>query len=223
MLDGTWRQWGRFKQRWSNCIVETFFPVTPEVNPRPTLSTKTEIASSLPLQILLFYNMLYSIVWAGLFFAVWVWKTSYAYRSDLWVGWMFGCTVLIEIIRLGMGYEGNLHEQVADVSGFWLLSFVKIGFTLFFLTGQYLILPIDYAINFLMLLFDMAGLVFGYIATRHMIKSESTRFYMNQLWSESEENERGSRDLRMGGSPRKGASPHRVGVTYDYERARGAK
>lgn len=154
------------------------------MNPRPTLSTKTEIASSLPLQILLFYNMLYSIVWSVMFFVIWLWKQKYAQKADLWVGWMFGCTVLIEIIRLAMGYEGNLHEQVADVSGFWLLSFVKIGFTLFFLTGQYLTLPIDFAVNFFMLLFDLASLIFGYTATRHMIKSESTRFYMNQLWSE---------------------------------------
>jgi len=99
---------------------------------------------------------------------------------------MFLCTVLIEVTRLRMGYEGNLHEQVADVSGFWLLTFVKTGFTFFFLNGMYLTMPIDRAINLVMLGFDVAGLFFGYFATKHMIKSESTRFYMNQLWTTDE-------------------------------------
>ena len=215
-MDETWREWERFKQRCYNSIIETCFPVTPEVNPQPTLSTKTEIASSLPLQIILFYNMLYSIVWAILFFAVWLWKQNNAKKGDLWVGWMFACTVLIEAIRLAMGYEGNLHEQVADVSGYWLLSFVKIGFTVFFLSGQYLALPIDYAINFLMLLFDLAALFFGYLATRHMIKSESTRFYMNQLWSEEGDHGGGSPQRSPAGRSHQGGHAG----TYDYERAR---
>ena len=73
-----------------------------------------------------------------------------------------------------MGYEGNINEQawnhahalkhyelfiepsqVADVSGFWLLCMVKTGFTVFFLNEQYLSLPLDDAINTVMLIFDV--------------------------------------------------------------------
>jgi len=75
------------------------------------------------------------------------------------------------------------------VSGYWLLCFVKAGFTVFFLEGQYLALPLENAINTVMLVFDISGLIVGYIATRNLIKSESTRFYMNQLWGTEEEPE----------------------------------
>jgi len=188
------QSWGQYfslcKQQFFHNFTQLCFPKTPEVNPRPTLSTKTEIASSLTLHIVLYYNMLFSMIWILLFFGLWVWKQYHALRSDLWVGWMFVCTCLIEIIRLWMGYEGNINEQVADVSGFWLLCMVKTGFTVFFLNGQYLSLPLDDAINTVMLIFDVTGVIIGYFATRNLIKSESTRFYMNQLWgTEGDTNE----------------------------------
>lgn len=48
-------------------------------------------------------------------------------------------------------------------------------------------LPLDSAINTIMLLFDVTGIVLGWIATRNLIMSESTRFYMNQLWGTENE------------------------------------
>lgn len=177
-----------YKQRFLNCVVEYCFPKTADINPNPTLSTKTELSSSLPLQIILYYNMLYSCVWFFLFAACWGYKNSRAKKGDLWTGYMFICASVIEAIRLWMGYDGNLNEKVADVSGFFILCWVKIGFSLFFITGQYLALPLDSAINILMVFFDLAGIVFGYLATKTLIRSQSTRFYMNQLWTDDPNN-----------------------------------
>lgn len=42
------------------------------------------------------------------------------------------------------------------MSGYWLLCFVKAGFTVFFLEGQYLALPLENAINTVMLVFDIS-------------------------------------------------------------------
>ncbi|MGB1601486.1 MAG: transmembrane 17 domain-containing protein [Promethearchaeia archaeon] len=101
--------------------------------------TNTEIASSLPLQMLLYFNIQFSIFWGLIILALMVVQESYfqvntAYRvlSPLLLSVWF----MIEPLRLFFGYVGNLQEKVPQLTGFWLFTLIpQLPITFFFIVA----------------------------------------------------------------------------------------
>ncbi|KAM9326504.1 transmembrane protein 17A-like [Gastrophryne carolinensis] len=82
-----------------------------------------DIVSSLPLQISLYFNSFYFPFW-------WICdvlalQLKYVLLSDHYKFILVTLLILmsaIEVIRLLLGYSGNLKEKVPELAGFWLLS-----------------------------------------------------------------------------------------------------
>lgn len=94
----------------------------------------------MPLQMLLYFNMPFSLLWGLMHVMFFRWKSMYfeppllaAVASPMifW-GW-----ALLEPVRLLLGYVGNLGERVAWLSGFWVLTcFPQLVVHTYFIVGQ---------------------------------------------------------------------------------------
>ncbi|XP_075698383.1 transmembrane protein 17A-like [Rhinoderma darwinii] len=86
-------------------------------------SSEIDIVSSLPLQMSLYFNTFYFPVW-------WICdvltlQLKYVLLPDHYKFILVTLLILmsvIEVIRLFLGYSGNLQEKVPELAGFWLLS-----------------------------------------------------------------------------------------------------
>ena len=89
----------------------------------------------------------------------------------------------IEVTRLYLGYLGNLTEKVPELAGFWLLTvllqFPMQGFLL--LNEDLVILPMERATNFIMMIIIIVELIVGFIALRRITKHQAKKFHLHQL------------------------------------------
>ena len=153
--------------------------------------TNTEIASSLPLQMLLYFNIQFSIFWGLIILALMVVQESYfqvntAYRvlSPLLLSVWF----MIEPLRLFFGYVGNLQEKVPQLTGFWLFTLIpQLPITFFFIValplrvnGQSIQLPFQRAGSIILMCFVFAEAIVGYFALKRMVKSQVLKFHMQR-------------------------------------------
>jgi len=153
--------------------------------------TNTEIASNLPLQMLLYFNVCYSIFWGTLTLALMLFKENYlavntAYRmlSPLLLSIWF----MIEPLRLFFGYVGNLQEKVPQLTGFWLFTLIpQLPISFFFIValplrvnGTSTQLSFDRAGSIILLAFTAVEAVVGYMALRRMVKSQVLKFHMQR-------------------------------------------
>ena len=92
-------------------------------------------------------------------------------------------STIIEIIRLYLGYLGNLTEKVPELAGFWLLTvllqFPMQGFLLF--NEDLVILPMERATNVIMVAILVVELTVGFIALRRITKHQAKKFHLHQL------------------------------------------
>jgi len=158
--------------------------------------TNTEIASSLPLQMLLYFNVQYSIFWGLMTLALMVFKESYlevntAYRvlSPLLLSIWF----MVEPLRLYFGYVGNLQEKVPQLTGFWLFTLIpQLPITFFFIValplrvnGTSIQLPFERAGSIILMCFVFTEAIVGYWALRRMVKSQVLKFHMQRARNEA--------------------------------------
>jgi len=176
-MQGLWVCRERVMQR----VSRFFVPAREEVNPELGLPTRTMMVSHMPFQVLLYYNRIYFVIWALLFATSTLWKRLRAETSDYYTNFIFALAVVLEACKLYMGFSGNLRERGFEMLAFFMLAIVEIGCTAYFLFGQFLIIPLDMAINILKLWFDVLGAVIGWSAMKRMIKSETTKFHVNQF------------------------------------------
>lgn len=153
--------------------------------------TNTEIASSLPLQMLLYFNVQYSLFWGLITLSLMVFKENYlevntAYRvlSPLLLSVWF----MVEPLRLFFGYVGNLQEKVPQLTGFWLFTLIpQLPITFFFIValplrvnGTSIQLPFERAGSIILMCFVFTEAVVGYYALRRMVKSQVLKFHMQR-------------------------------------------
>ena len=82
-----------------------------------------QLVSNLPLQVLLYLNVVYFPCWLGVTLMVCTVKyhlLNYLYKFVLVT--VLVAIVIIEVVRLYLGYLGNLTEKVPELAGFWLLT-----------------------------------------------------------------------------------------------------
>ena len=114
-------------------VSETMFPgisVTTGLGGGTTNTMETaalklgnQLMSNLPLQVLLYLNVIYFPCWLSVILMVVSVKfhlLNYLYKFVLVT--ILVAVIVIEIVRLYLGYLGNLTEKVPELAGFWLLT-----------------------------------------------------------------------------------------------------
>ncbi|XP_039515648.1 transmembrane protein 17A [Pimephales promelas] len=143
-----------------------------------------EVWSHLPLQMLLYFNMFFFPFWWISELMMLHLKFCYlpAYYQCLLVTGMVLISIL-EVLRVYLGYVGNLKEKVPELAGFWLISFLfQLPILLFFITDQdIIILPLERAVHSLYLAFLLGELLASFLALRVMTRKLAQQFHMRQF------------------------------------------
>uniref|UniRef100_A0A3B3CV08 Transmembrane protein 17 n=1 Tax=Oryzias melastigma TaxID=30732 RepID=A0A3B3CV08_ORYME len=86
---------------------------------------------------------------------------------------------LIEVIRLYLGYAGNLQEKVPELAGFWLLSILlQFPLVLFQLFNEALLIqPLERAVHLVLCCFALTG----FVALRDMVRHTGSQFHLRQF------------------------------------------
>uniref|UniRef100_A0A3Q4HKA8 Zgc:112294 n=1 Tax=Neolamprologus brichardi TaxID=32507 RepID=A0A3Q4HKA8_NEOBR len=143
-----------------------------------------DLVSHLPLQMLLYFNMFYFPCWW--FSAVFMLEVKFYYLPGYYQALLITGMILltvIEVVRLYLGYTGNLKEKVPELAAFWLLSFMfQLPVLLFFLTDEgIIILPLERAVHSIYLLFLLAQILASFLALRTMTRKLTLLFHLRQL------------------------------------------
>ncbi len=108
-------------------------PITPLIRSffaEPEFMLRQQVASSTPMQMLLFFNMFGSILWLLAWVFLFQWKV-YIWEPPLPVAILtptiFVAWAIIEPIRLALGYVGNLTERVALLGPFFIATLAQIA------------------------------------------------------------------------------------------------
>ncbi|XP_061585845.1 transmembrane protein 17A [Cololabis saira] len=147
-------------------------------------SVVNELVSHLPLQMLLYFNMFYFPCWW--FSSVFMLEVKFHHLAGYYQALLITGLVLvtlIEVIRLYLGYIGNLKEKVPELAAFWLLSFMfQLPVLLFFVTDEgIIILPLERAVHSLYLLFLLAQILASFLALRTMTRKLTLLFHLRQF------------------------------------------
>ncbi|XP_032041055.1 transmembrane protein 17 [Aythya fuligula] len=148
------------------------------------LSTDSEIVSSLPLQMSLYFNVYFFPFWW--LSSVVMLQLKYAVLSDYYKFILVTVMILaslIEIIRLYLGYIGNLQEKVPELAGFWLLTLLlQLPIILFLLCNEGLkILPLERSVNIIFALFLIFQVIAASATLKRMVNKLATHFRLNEF------------------------------------------
>ncbi|XP_071427840.1 transmembrane protein 17B-like [Pithys albifrons albifrons] len=143
-----------------------------------------EVLASLPLQVMLYFNVYYFPVWClteGMMLQLKYYLLPRHYQFLLITAFLI--LSLAEGFRLYLGYLGNLQEKVPELAGFLLLSFlIQLPLLLFLLTDSQVIhLPLEMSMHSLFLVFLLAEIVAAFLALKTMTKQLAAQFYLRQL------------------------------------------
>ncbi|KFP29646.1 Transmembrane protein 17, partial [Colius striatus] len=143
-----------------------------------------EIISSLPLQMSLYFNVYFFPFW-------WLCTvvTLYLKYPDLSDYYKFILVTimilasLIEVIRLYLGYMGNLQEKVPELAGFWLLTLLlQLPIILFLLFNEGLkIQPLERAVHIIFALFLIFQVFAAFVTLKRMVNKLATHFRLNEF------------------------------------------
>lgn len=167
-----------------NTMTDFIFPVTKDTRKHQSLRSGHDYISSLPFQMALYFNVCFAPFWFICSIAILIIKFSsllILYKIILVAAYvMFS---IIEIIRLYLGYVGNLMERVPELAGSWLLTLLvqcPLIMLLLFNEAQN-IYPLERAIHIVMALFVWFEMICGYFAIRTMVDYQMTRFHLRQF------------------------------------------
>ncbi|XP_068269029.1 transmembrane protein 17B-like [Nyctibius grandis] len=143
-----------------------------------------EVLASLPLQMMLYFNVYYFPVWClaeGMMLQLKYHLLPQHYQFLLVAAFLI--LSLTEGSRLYLGYVGNLQEKVPELAGFLLLSFlIQLPLLLFLLTDSHTIrLPLEMVVHSLLLAFLIAEIVAAFLALKTMTKQLAAQFYLRQF------------------------------------------
>ncbi|GAQ86705.1 hypothetical protein KFL_003060040 [Klebsormidium nitens] len=137
--------------------------------------TNTAIASSIFFQMLLYFNVQYSIVWFPAMLTSRFLKPKFGVVEAA----LLVLFLVSEPVRLALGYSGNLQEKVPFVAAFMLLTlFPGLPVCLYFMFVQKHLEPSDKAVGTLMAIFLVLELFTAVHAIRQLIRSQTLKFYL---------------------------------------------
>lgn len=186
-------------------VSETVFPGI-SLHEKPGL--QSEIVSSLPLQMSLYFNVFFFPVWLATTVVMMTVKVSSHFTSlynyshfKIFLIFQFECLTSlyrfiavtvqvsatgIEILRIYLGYFGNLTEKIPEVAGFWMLSILlQLPLQTFLIANRELLLePIEYTVQTIMLILLISQLIIGYFALRLAARHQAMKFHLMQFQTE---------------------------------------
>ncbi|XP_062999908.1 transmembrane protein 17B-like [Elgaria multicarinata webbii] len=142
------------------------------------------VLSSLPLQMMLYFNVFYFPFWClseGVMLELKYSLLPTYYQFLLVAAYLL--LTLAEGLRLYLGYLGNLQEKVPELAGFILLSFlIEMPVLLFILTDEHIVrLPLETAVHLILLLFLVSEISAAFPALKGMAKELALQFYLKQF------------------------------------------
>ncbi|XP_039627923.1 transmembrane protein 17A [Polypterus senegalus] len=143
-----------------------------------------QMVSHLPLQMLLYFNVFYFPFW-------WLSEVlMLELKLPLLAGYyqvllIMGMVVITstELLRLYLGYIGNLQEKVPELATFWLLTvFFQLPLLLFFQTDEeVVILPLERAVHLIFLLFLVSETVMAFLALKAVTQKLTLKYHLSQF------------------------------------------
>ncbi|XP_052640201.1 transmembrane protein 17 isoform X1 [Harpia harpyja] len=148
------------------------------------LKADNEIVSSLPLQMSLYFNVYFFPFWW--LSTVVMLHLKYPVLSDYYKFILVTIMILaslIEVIRLYLGYMGNLQEKVPELAGFWLLSLLlQLPIILFLLFNEGLkIQPLERAVHIVFAFFLTFQVIAAFVTLKRMVNKLAIRFRLNEF------------------------------------------
>nr|KAG5698426.1 hypothetical protein BaRGS_006621 [Batillaria attramentaria] len=152
------------------------------------LKTGNEYVTNLPLQMLIYFNVFFSPLW--FITSIVMLQAKFNNLSELYQIVLISVYIvytLIEIVRLYLGFVGNLMERVPELAGFWLLT-ILLQFPLILLlviNDGAILLPLERAVHIVKALFVFSEVIVGYLAIRVMVNyqvcEEDLRLHPQQV------------------------------------------
>eukprot|EP00754_Rhynchopus_humris_P007644 Rhum_TRINITY_DN13524_c0_g1::Rhum_TRINITY_DN13524_c0_g1_i1::g.60896::m.60896/K19384/TMEM17; transmembrane protein 17 len=139
---------------------------------------------SLVLQMLLYYNVVYSIAFCGVAWAAYFHKVklySVAWKHQMWYAVVMLLWTAFECLRLSFGYIGNFRSSVQHLIGFFIFTICNVALVLVFYAVDKG-LPRnshDRALSTVHLLFIIAELFFAVFETKRQIRYHTVRYYLS--------------------------------------------
>ncbi|XP_026786836.3 transmembrane protein 17A [Pangasianodon hypophthalmus] len=144
----------------------------------------SKVSSHLPLQMFLYFNMFFFPFWwlSEIVMLDLKFTLLPGYYQCLMVVGMIIISVL-EVLRVYLGYVGNLKEKVPELAAFWLISLAfQLPILLFFLTDEgLLILPLERVMHSLYLAFLLGEVLSSFVALRVMTRKLALQFHLRQF------------------------------------------
>ncbi|KAG2394198.1 hypothetical protein C9374_003962 [Naegleria lovaniensis] len=144
-----------------------------------------EINSDLPLAMLIYFHTFYSMTWLIVTVVLHIFKQkNYSITSTNTI--IFSVVIVvwtvIEFPRLLIGYSGNLKEKVPRVFAFMILSTIQPLLYIYFFIYQPKVIPLDYIICAIQVIFYALEYIFGIIAMRNFTRVSGIRYklYFNK-------------------------------------------
>ncbi|XP_076453221.1 transmembrane protein 17B-like [Babylonia areolata] len=179
-MDATFR-------RTMTSVTDMLFPVSKtarDPQQHQMLKTGNEYVTSLPLQMLIYFNVFFSPLW--FIASIVMLEAKFSHLSQLYQIVLVSVYIvytLIEIVRLYLGFVGNLMERVPELAGFWLLTMILQLplILLLLLNDEALLLPLERAVHIVKALFIVCEVVMGYFAIRIMVNYQVTKYHLQQF------------------------------------------
>jgi len=147
-----------------------------------------DYSSSLPLQMLLYFNVCFFPCWLfSLVFVLPVLALATENYHAILMVFAFLFKAIIECVRLYLGYAGNLAERMPELTAFCLLTIIfQIPLSIFLLVYPLIAtigiqLSLIFAVEIIYLTFLLIEAGFGIYAVRIMVTAQSSRFHYRQF------------------------------------------
>ncbi|KAJ3642274.1 hypothetical protein Zmor_025075 [Zophobas morio] len=146
-----------------------------------------EVMSNLPLQMSLYFNVIFAPFWLTIL--ILYLKHTFACFSEIYkfiIITIITTIVLIELLRLYLGYKGNLEDKIPELVGFWMLSLLLQlplqGLLLF--NPNFKLHVFEVIVQSIMFLMLCIQLIFSYRALKFTAAQQATYFRIMKLKSD---------------------------------------
>jgi transmembrane protein 17 len=100
------------------------------------------------------------------------------------IHFLYAIFLLVEALRLWLGFSGNMRERVPEIAGCFLFSiFPQIVISLYFmslqpLSGYGFTMALEYALNIVYLALLLPQVVLSYLAAKHIVQAQTANFFL---------------------------------------------
>ncbi|KAM7295258.1 transmembrane protein 17-like [Ixodes scapularis] len=137
-----------------------------------------ELMTSLPLQMLIYFNLHYSPLWLiSRILSLYIKYHRLSVMQQTISAAILAMMSLVEAPRLYLGYLGNLAEEVPALAGCWLLSLLfQLPLLAFLAIAGAMPLPLERAVDIPMGTLVLLQVVLGFGVIRQMTRKQTQRF-----------------------------------------------